>query len=126
MFRRRLSIALLLLAAAAVLEGMLAVWVLGVAERHVQRGRVASDLHVGYVELSAAKQRLRTWVAQVQFGPGADLAQRDNLQSQMRATLQRLQALSERAVALDDSARPVWNTCTGKIVWRCWSAICSD
>lgn len=104
MFRRRLSIALLLLAAVAVLEGMLAVWALGVAERHVQRGRVASDLHVGYVELSAAKQRLRTWVAQVQFGPGADLAQRDDLQSQMRATLQRLQALSERAVALDDSA----------------------
>ena len=50
MFRRRLTVALLFLAAAAVLEGFVAVWALSVAERHVQRGRVASDIQLGFVE----------------------------------------------------------------------------
>ena len=65
MFRKKLTVALLFLAAVAVLEGMVAVWALSVAERHVQRGRVASDINLGFVELSTSKQRLRTLVAQV-------------------------------------------------------------
>jgi signal transduction histidine kinase len=104
MFRRRLSVALLALAAAAVLEGLLAVWALSVAERHVRQGRVASDIHLGYVQLSAAKKELRTWVTQWQVGTGAAHSERDRLLAEMSVTLRRLQALSERAVALDDSA----------------------
>jgi two-component system, OmpR family, sensor kinase len=103
MFRKKLTVALLLLATAAVLEGLIAVWALGVAERHVQQGRVASDIQLGFVELSANKQRLRTWVSQIQFGPGAEQGQREKLQLDMRKTLQRLQVLSERAITLDDS-----------------------
>ena len=80
MFRRRLTVALLFLAAAAVLEGFVAVWALSVAERHVQRGRVASDIQLGFVELSARKQRLRTWASQAQLDVNVDLIQRELLQ----------------------------------------------
>lgn len=96
-------IALLFLAAAAVLEGVVAVWALSAAERHVQRGRVASDIHLSFVELSANKQRLRSWVSQAQLGVVADPLQREQLLSNMNNTLQRLQLLSERAVLLDDT-----------------------
>jgi two-component system, OmpR family, sensor kinase len=91
------------LAAAAVAEGLLAVWALSVAERQVQRGRVASDIQLGFVELSATKQRLRTWVSQMQLGAEAEPAQRDRLQADMRRSWQRLQTLSQRAIALDVS-----------------------
>ena len=103
MFRRKLTIALLFLAAAAVLEGVVAVWALSVAERHVQRGRVASDIHLSFVELSATKQRLRTWVSQAKLGATVDISQRERLLSDLQKTLQRLQALSARAVMLDDT-----------------------
>ena len=36
---------------AAALQGAAAVWSLGLADHQVQRGRVASDIHVGFVEL---------------------------------------------------------------------------
>jgi two-component system OmpR family sensor kinase len=103
MFRRRLSIALGLLAAVAVAEGLGAAAALRVAERQVERGRVASDIRTAFVELSATKQRLRTWVAQRQQGAGADPAARERLQRDMRATLDRLQVLAAQAVELDDS-----------------------
>ena len=103
MFRKKLTVALLFLAAVAVLEGMVAVWALSVAERHVQRGRVASDINLGFVELSTSKQRLRTWVAQVQFDAKVDVNQREQLLSDMQNTLQRLHKLSQRAVMLDES-----------------------
>lgn len=104
MFRRRLSIALGLLATAAVLEGLGAAAVLGVAERQLERGRVASDIRTAFVELSATKQRLRTWVSQRQHGAGAQDEVRDRLQRDMRRTLEGLERLSEKAMALDASA----------------------
>lgn len=104
MFRRRLTIALAVIAAAAVAEGLLAVWALSVAERQVQRGRVASDIQLGFVELSASKQRLRTWVSQHLMGASADVGQRKLLQQDMRTTLDDLATLAQRAESLDSSA----------------------
>ncbi|RZS55025.1 sensor histidine kinase [Sphaerotilus mobilis] len=104
MFRRRLSIALGLLAAVAVAEGLGAAAALSVAELQVERGRVASDIRTAFVELSATKQRLRNWVAQRQQGGGGDDVTRDALQLEMRRTLERLDQLSTAAVALDGSA----------------------
>lgn len=102
MFGRQLTLSLSLLAAAAVLEGLGAAAALHVAEQQVERGRVASDIRTGFIELSATKQRLRTWVAQRQQGAGADEAVREALQQDMRNTLQRLQTLATAAAALDD------------------------
>jgi signal transduction histidine kinase len=104
MFRRRLLLALSLLATAVVLQGLAATAAVGVAEHQVQRGRVASDIQRGFVELSATKQRLRTWVAQHQQGASASPALREQLQADMRQQVQRLQALSAELLRLDDSA----------------------
>jgi len=101
MFRKRLTIALAVLAAAAVLECVVALWAVGVADGQVKRGRVASDILVGFIQLSADKQRLRTWVSQAQLDAGADPAQREGLLADMREALDRLGILSQKAIDLD-------------------------
>lgn len=97
MFRRRLSLVLVLLAAAVVLQAVAAVLAAREAERQVVRGRIASDIHQGFVELSATKQRLRSWVTQFQIGAGGDVAERDALEQRMRAIVGELTNLTERA-----------------------------
>jgi signal transduction histidine kinase len=100
MFRRRLSIALALLASASALQGAAAVWALGVADRHVRHGRVTSDIHLGFVELSVTKQRLRTWVSQAQQDAGADPVERERLQAELQLKLRQLRDLSEQALRM--------------------------
>lgn len=103
MFRRRLTLVLGLIATVVVLAALLAAASLAVTERQVLRGRVASDIATAFVQLSAQKQRLRTWVAQMQQGADADLAVRAELQAAMQGTLQRLKGLSQQAIELDGS-----------------------
>ena len=103
MFRRRLTIVLALFASIVVLAALLAAASLAVSERQVLRGRVASDISTGFIQLSAQKQRLRTWVAQVQLGAKADDGARAELQSAMQGTLQRLKVLTAQAIELDGS-----------------------
>jgi two-component system OmpR family sensor kinase len=98
MFRRRLSLVLILLAATIVVQAVAAVFALREAERQVVRGRIASDIHQGFVQLSATKQRLRSWVTQHKIGAGGDPQERDALLKGMRATLDELQRLSRAAV----------------------------
>lgn len=97
MFRRRLSLVLVLLAAAVVLQAVAAVLAAREAERQVVRGRIASDIHQRFVELSATKQRLRSWVTQFQVGAGGDVAERDALEQRMRAIVGELKKLTEQA-----------------------------
>jgi len=104
MFRRRLTLVLMLFASAVVLAALVAAASLVITERQVLRGRVASDIATGFVQLSAQKQRLRTWVAQVQQGANADLGIRSELQAAMQGTLQRLKVLAAQAAELDGSA----------------------
>lgn len=101
MFRKRLTLALAGLAAAAVLQGMAAVWALGQANEHVLRGRVANDIQLRFVELFLTKQRLRTWLTQFQLGAAADASERNRLQDQMHAILKTLNTLSVEAIRLD-------------------------
>ena len=90
MFRRRLSVVLILLAATVVLQGVAAVFALREAERQVVRGRVASDILQRFVDLSATKQRLRSWVTQHNIGAGGNEAERDALEQRMRRSLREL------------------------------------
>lgn len=101
MFRKRLAIALGALAVASLLQGGVAWWAIDVAANNVQRGRVASDLLAGFLELSATKQRLRTWLSQALLDAGADPRQRDALQADMSATISGLQSLAASAAKLD-------------------------
>ncbi|MBN8488940.1 MAG: hypothetical protein J0M20_14610, partial [Burkholderiales bacterium] len=103
MFRRRLTLVLVLFASVVALAAWVAAASLLVTERQVLRGRVASDIATGFIQLSAQKQRLRTWVAQVQQGASADLSMRSELLAAMQGTLQRLKVLDAQAADLDGS-----------------------
>ena len=103
MFRRQLTVVLSALAIAVVVQATIAAAMLHVADQHVQRGRVASDIHSGFLTLSAVKQRLRTWVAQLQQGAEPQVEVRQALQAEMQKTLVRLLSLSRLAKTMDDS-----------------------
>lgn len=111
MFRRRLTLVLLLLAAAVVLQGVAAVFAVREAERQVVRGRVASDILQRFVDLSATKQRLRSWVTQNQIGAGGDVAERDALEQRMKRLIDELGGLTQDAadigMAAQDAAEQV-------------------
>ncbi len=104
MFRRRLALVLGFIAVLVVMAASLAVASLALTERQVLRGRVASDIATGFIQLSAQKQRLRAWVAQMQQDANADVGVRSELLAAMQGTLQRLKALSQQAIELDGSA----------------------
>lgn len=100
MFRRQLSGVLLVLAACIVLQGIGAVFALHEAERQVVRGRVASDIHQGFLQLQASKQHLRAWVTQHKIGAGGNPDERDVLLQEMRQTLKDLSNLANSAALL--------------------------
>ena len=102
MFRRRLQIALATLAAAALLQGAVAWWAIDVMSVNVLRGRVASDVLTGFLDLSATKQRLRAWLSQAVWAGSADTQTRDALLADLAVTIVRLRSLSDRAIALAD------------------------
>ncbi|MCZ8108356.1 MAG: HAMP domain-containing protein [Burkholderiales bacterium] len=100
-FRRRITLALAVLATIAALQGGFAIWAVRLAEHHVLRGRVAADIKQGFTELWFNKQQLRNWMAERQFGAGASEDRRDALLLNMRDLLQRMNELAEQAIALD-------------------------
>jgi two-component system OmpR family sensor kinase len=108
MFRRQLTGVLLVLAACIVVQAVGAVLALREAERQVVRGRLASDIHSGFVQLSATKQRLRSWVTQHKIGAGGNLIERDALLQEMNLGLVALAQLAEKAALLgqDDRISP--------------------
>lgn len=101
MYARRLTLALAALACAAVLEGLAATWALSLAHDHVLRGRVASDIQLAFTELTVYKLRLRSWFTQAQLDHTTATEPALQFQGEMRSTLDRLHALSARAVVLD-------------------------
>ncbi len=101
MFRQRLSLALACLALASLLQGALAWWAIESASAQVTRGRVASDLLKGHLQLAASKQRLRSWTSQALLRANVDTTERDAHLSDMRRTLDSLQALTDKALTLD-------------------------
>ena len=70
------------------------------AERQVVRGRLASDIHQSFVQLSATKQHLRSWVTQHKIGAGGNPAERDALLQKMQQGLGDLALLAQKAAAL--------------------------
>ena len=103
MFARRLTLALAALAGAAVLEGLAAVWALSVANEHVLRGRVASDIQLAFKDLTVTKLRLRGWFTQAQLDPDAARHPWLRYQADLQLALDQLRSLSARAVVLDQS-----------------------
>ncbi|MDI4632575.1 HAMP domain-containing protein [Pelomonas sp. V22] len=71
------------------------------AHQQVQRGRLTSDILRDLVEISANKQRLRSWTAQLLLAADAPPEGRDQLLAEMRTGLQRLHALSSELDGLE-------------------------
>ena len=103
MFARRLTCALAAIAGAAVLEGIAAIWALNVANDHVLRGRVASDIQLAFEELTISKLRLRAWFTQAQQDPTTAKNLRQKYQTDMRETMVTLNQLSNQTIKLDNS-----------------------
>jgi signal transduction histidine kinase len=101
-FRRRITLALAVLATLATLQGALALWAVALAEHHVLRGRVAADIKQELTSLWFDKQQLRNWLAERQFGAGATDDRRDALLRRMQDRLERLGRLATEAASLDD------------------------
>ncbi|SDP27686.1 Signal transduction histidine kinase [Rhodoferax sp. OV413] len=101
MFRKRLTVALGTLAFAALLQGGVSLWALQAASDKVYRGRVASDVLAGFLDLYGTKQRLRAWLSQSLLGAPVAPQLREQLQSEMAATLERLDAMALQAAELD-------------------------
>jgi two-component system OmpR family sensor kinase len=101
MFRKRLTVALSTLACAALLQGGVSWWALQEAGGKVYRGRVASDVLAGFLDLYGTKQRLRAWLSQALLGAPVDPQLRERLQNDMAATLASLDALAVLAARLD-------------------------
>lgn len=101
MFRQRLFIAFVTLAAAAIIQGILAWWTISVANENIQRGRLTHDILLRFIELSNNKQHLRTWVSQTLLDVGASASERDQLLLAMQQNLQELSQLSDQAEQLD-------------------------
>ncbi|EJL77889.1 signal transduction histidine kinase [Polaromonas sp. CF318] len=101
MFRKRLTVALGILALAALLQGGVSWWVLQEAGEKVYRGRVASDMLGGFLDLYGTKQRLRAWLSQALLGAPVDPQLRETLQNDMAAALSRLDAMALLAAELD-------------------------
>ena len=104
MFRRQLTLALALLALAVVLEGAFAFWSLRDAARLAERAAATGDILAGFVELSAHKQAVRTWVSQRQLEGSAGPEERERLHAALRDTLGRLEEDARRPLRLDRAA----------------------
>ena len=100
-FQKRLLIAFAALAIVSIIQGAVGLWAINVAVHNVQRGRVASDLLAEFLELSANKQRLKTWLSQALLNTKPDPKIRSELQQAMSLQLEKLTKLAAQAKALD-------------------------
>lgn len=103
MLQRRLTWVLGMMACIAVGVSLLATASLVITQKQVIRGRVASDIAAGFIQLSAHKQRLRTWVGQALLDTNARREDSLALLQAMRSTLAQLHGLTRQAIELDGS-----------------------
>ena len=89
-FQKKLFIAFAALALVSVVQGAMGIWAINLAVQNVQRGRVASDLLAEFLELSANKQRLKTWLSQALINDYPDNKSRLQLQQTMSLELKKL------------------------------------
>ena len=101
MFRLRLALAFGLLMLLVLAQAGTAVWLGRQVEHHEGRNRIAQGMLNQYVELSANKQRLKVWYAQLLLTHDAPLQTRDLLLSRMQKSVDVLSAFAveERAGA---------------------------
>ncbi len=99
MYRWRLTLALSALLALVCIQAAFVVWGADRVDGYARHSRLTNDLLSELLDLSADKQRLRTWAAQQLMGAGAQPETRDRLLERMHASAARLTDLSRRHLA---------------------------
>ena len=105
MFKTRIFWAFGVLAVASVTQGILGWSTLRVADQNVQRGRVANELLVGFVDLSAEKQRLRLLLSESLIGRQVAPDELRQIQKNMISILDQLDNRAKRALSLYHGTR---------------------
>lgn len=100
MFRLRLSLAFAVLVALVCVHAGFVYWGSNRVNDYAQHSRLASDILLELLELSASKQRLRVWASQQLMDANASPEVRDSQLARMQASTEALRQLARRDLAL--------------------------
>lgn len=100
MFKTRILLAFVALALVAVAQGVIGYFAMVTASQNVQKGRVANELLVGYMDLLSNKQLLRTQLTNEMTGLESDPQQSQVYYFNMIRTLDTLDRLAETSKGL--------------------------
>lgn len=100
MFKTRILMAFVALALVAIAQGVIGYFAMVTASENVQKGRVANELLVGYMELLSNKQRLRTQLTNEMTGLDSDPQQSQVYFYNMIRSLDTLDRLADTAKQL--------------------------
>ncbi|WP_394672801.1 HAMP domain-containing protein [Limnobacter sp.] len=100
MFKTRILLAFVALALVAIAQGVIGYFAMITASQNVQKGRVANELLVGYMDLLSNKQLLRTQLTNEMTGLEFDPQQSQVFYYNMIRSLDTLDRLAETAKGL--------------------------
>lgn len=105
-YRRKLILAFVCLCGLMLVQVMSAYWLVQTVQHHEERSRVAHDMLTRYTDVSADKQRLKVWYAQLLLTGIAAPPMRDVLLFRLNTNIQALRQLSATQARLlgDDRA----------------------
>lgn len=97
MFRYRLAFVLALLLTLILAQVGVAYWSNQVANQHLLRGQISSQILQGFMQLSTEKQQLKVWLAEYLLIKDGSTLKRDMRFSKIEALLHKLNLLTEQA-----------------------------
>lgn len=97
MFRYQLSFVLALLLSLILAQAGAAYWSNQVANDHLQRGQVSSQMLQGFMQLSTEKQQLKIWLAEYLLVKDGSTLKRDLRFAKIEDLLEKLNQLTEQA-----------------------------
>lgn len=109
-FRSRLSLAFAMLVALACFQAGFVYWGAERVNLYAQHSRLASDIFLELLELSANKQRLRVWASQRLIDTDASDETRERSLAAMHASVASLRDLTGRDAALWKEIAPIEGT----------------
>ena len=109
MYRKKLVWAFISLCSLILLQAGTMYWLVQTAQTHEKRSHVAHDMLIRYTDISADKQRLKVWYAQLLLTGQAPEATREQLLVNINANIQALRRLSSQQVEMQQHAGDVAN-----------------
>lgn len=107
MYRKKLILAFVALGGLTLIQISVAYWLVQIAQHHQQRSSVAHDMLTRYTDISADKQRLKVWYAQLLLTGEASSESRDTFLTRIDTNILALRDLSAlQARLLDDGDLP--------------------